>query len=129
MLGVLRGILEQVLQMRMLLLFVPSQQHPGDALISLSSPMFRGQTQWGFLEDWKPLSASVALFAIYFWGCYRHRQATADTPNTYSRLSMKNKGNTTSKYNCAMAYILEKEMDQEYKYYQYIQCLLPEDTC
>lgn len=129
MLGVLRGILEQVLQMRVLLLFVLSQQHPGNALISFSSPVFRGQTQWGFFEDWKPLSASIALFAFYCWGCYRHIQATADTPNIYSCLPMKNKGNIISKYNCAMAYILEKEMDQGYKYHQYIQCLLQEGTC
>ena len=46
----------------MLLLFVLSQ-HPGDVFISLSSGMFREQTQCSVFEDWKPLSVSVVLFA------------------------------------------------------------------
>lgn len=71
------------------------------------------KTQYGLFEDWKPLSASVALLAgkelKVLWGCFEDiSKPQADTLSTDSCLPMEKKGNNISKYNSARLKFLRK---------------------
>lgn len=63
------------------------------------------KTQCGLFEAWKPLSASVALFAgkelKVPWGCFEDiYKPQADTLSIDSCLPVENKGGIISKNNC-----------------------------